>query len=56
MKHLKDISELTREELETAVYSAQYILEDANPEKLENATGLPMGVIVAALENILKEK
>ncbi len=56
MKQLKDISEFTREELEAAVYSAQYILEDSNPEKLEESTGLPMGVIVAALENILKEK
>ncbi len=56
MKHLKCITEFTKEELEEAVYSAQYILEDANLEKLENATGLPMGVIVAALENILKEK
>ena len=34
-------------------HSARYILEDANPEKLAEACGLPMGVIVAALENIL---
>lgn len=33
--------------------SARYILEDANPEKLAEACGLPLGVIVAALENIL---
>lgn len=34
-------------------HSARYILEDANPEKLAEACGLPLGVIVAALENIL---
>ncbi len=56
MKELKDTSEYTKQELESAVYSAKYILEDVNPEKLAEACGLPMGVIVAALENILKEK
>lgn len=39
---------------EAAIYSAQYILEDANLEKLEHATGLPMGVIVEAMKNIFK--
>lgn len=34
-------------------YSAGYILEDANPEKLAEACGLPLGVITAALEIIL---
>ena len=34
-------------------HSARYILEDANPEKLADACGLPLGVITAALENIL---
>jgi ssDNA-binding Zn-finger/Zn-ribbon topoisomerase 1 len=34
-------------------HSARYILEDANPERLAEACGLPLGVIVAALENIL---
>ena len=34
-------------------HSAHFILEDANPEKLAEACGLPLGVIVAALENIL---
>ena len=37
-------------------YSARYILEDANPEKLADACGLPMGVITAALRNILPTK
>jgi acetoin utilization deacetylase AcuC-like enzyme len=36
-------------------HSTHYILEDANPEKLAKACGLPIGVIVAALENILPE-
>ncbi len=39
-----------------AQYSARYILEDANPEKLADACGLPMGVITAALRNILPIK
>ena len=39
-----------------AQYSARYILEDANPEKLADACGLPMGVITAALRNILPTK
>ena len=34
-------------------HSARYILEDANPEKLAEACGLPLGVIIAALKNIL---
>lgn len=33
--------------------SARYILEDANPKKLAEACGLPLGVITAALKNIL---
>jgi hypothetical protein len=33
--------------------SARYILEDANPENLAEACGLPLGVITAALKNIL---
>ena len=36
------------------MHSARYILEDADPEKLADACGLPLGVIVAALENILQ--
>jgi hypothetical protein len=34
-------------------HSARYILADANPEKLAEACGLPLGVITAALKNIL---
>jgi len=34
-------------------HSARYILEDANPEKLAEACGLPLGVITAALKTIL---
>jgi hypothetical protein len=41
-----------------AAYSARYILEDMdNPhgiEKIAGATGLPQGVISAALRNILR--
>jgi hypothetical protein len=34
-------------------HSARYILQDANPEKLAEACGLPLGVITAALKTIL---
>jgi hypothetical protein len=41
-----------------AAYSAQYILEDFNceegVEKLAELTGLPEGVVSAALKNIFK--
>lgn len=33
-------------------HSARYILDDANPEKLAEACGLPLGVIVEAIKNI----
>lgn len=36
-------------------HSARYILEDANPEKLAEACGLPLGVITAALQTILPQ-
>lgn len=38
----------------SASYSARFILEDVNAEKLSEACGLPLGVIVDALENIFK--
>jgi len=42
-----------------ALYSARYILEDLNSEKgmeqLAELSGLPMGVIVSAFENIFNE-
>ena len=34
-------------------HSARYILEDANPEKLAEACGLPLGVITVVLKTIL---
>lgn len=37
-------------------HSARFILEDANPEKLAEACGLPLGVIVAAFEIILPKE
>jgi hypothetical protein len=47
------------EPLESAAYSARYILEDLNnPEgilALSALTGLPAGVIATAMENIFNE-
>lgn len=39
-------------DLRCKLYSARYILEEITPENLQKKSGLPMGVIVAALENI----
>ena len=43
-----------------AVHSARYILEDLDheegKEKVAELTGLPMGVIVSAFENIFNDK
>ena len=43
-----------------AIYSAQYILEELKSEKgmqeLSRITGLPMGVIVDAMNNIFKKE
>jgi hypothetical protein len=36
-------------------YSARYILEDADPKTLAEVCNLPLGVITAALRNILEE-
>lgn len=42
-----------------AAYSARYILEDLNNEegyrKMSELTGLPIGTIVAAFQNIYRE-
>lgn len=45
---------MTDEERMFAIHSARYILEDTSMEKLAEISGLPMGVIVAAYENIFK--
>ena len=43
-----------------AIHSARYIIEDLNheegKEKVAELTGLPMGVIIAAFENIFNEE
>lgn len=39
---------------EVALYSARYILEDITPEAFSTITGIPLGVIVSAFENIFK--
>jgi hypothetical protein len=50
---------MTNKQNEMAVGSARFILEDLNElgrEKLAELTGLPLGVIVAAWENIFPER
>ena len=50
---------MTNEQNEMAAGSARYILEDLNEsgrEKLAELTGLPLGVIIAAWENIFPER
>lgn len=49
----------TDEQKAKALSSARYILEDLNAEgmlKLAEITGLPVGVIVSAFENIFPEE
>lgn len=41
------------EDVWQTVHSARFILSDADPEKLADACGLPLGVITAALRNIV---
>ncbi len=38
---------------EKAAYSARLLLEDVDPQALATLTGIPEGVVIAALENIL---
>jgi len=50
---------LTEDQKDMAIHSARYILEDlgfSGMEKLAELTGLPMGVIVSAFENIFPER
>lgn len=50
---------MTQKQNEDAASSARYILEDLNElgrEKLAEITGLPLGVIMAAWENIFPER
>lgn len=54
-ENYKPYSEMTEWERESAIHSARYILEDVNMEKLADVTGLPLGVIVSAFENIFVE-
>ncbi len=50
---------MNKEQQQKAIDSARFILEDLNEsgrEKLADLTGLPLGVIVAAWENIFPER
>jgi hypothetical protein len=51
-ENYKPYSAMTDWERESAIHSARYILEDMSMEDVEKATGIPMGVIVAAYKNI----
>lgn len=39
-----------------AIHSARYILEDVNMERMAEISGLPLGVITAAFDNIFIDK
>jgi hypothetical protein len=39
-----------------AIHSARYILEDVSMEKMAEISGLPLGVITAAFDNIFIDK
>jgi regulator of replication initiation timing len=39
--------------LRDQLHSARYMLEETTPEKMAEITGLPLGVTVSALANIL---
>lgn len=49
---MKNISCLSSEEMEAAVYSARFILEEISKEKFAELTGLPIGVVAAAYDAI----
>jgi hypothetical protein len=51
-ENYKSFDDMTEWEKESVIHSARYILEDVNMEKLADISGLPMGVIVTAFENI----
>lgn len=53
VKHYDEMSDWQRQ---SAIHSARYILEDLSMEKLAEITGLPMGVIAAAFDNIFVSK
>lgn len=53
VKNYKDMTEWQRE---SAIYSARYILEDLDMQRLSDISGLPMGVISAAFKNIFLHK
>lgn len=53
VKHYDEMSDWQRQ---SAIHSARYILEDMSMEDIHRATGLPMGVIAAAFDNIFVSK
>jgi len=50
-KHYDEMSDWQRA---SAIHSARYILEDVSEEEIAKASGLPLGVIVAAYKNIFR--
>lgn len=54
LENYKSYEEMTDDERMFAIHSARYILEYISMEEIVKASGLPMGVVVAAYENIFK--
>ena len=42
--------------MQDQLHSARYMLEETTPEKMAEITGLPLGVTVSAMENILSNE
>lgn len=54
MENIKPYEDMTDDDRWQAIYSARYILEDVSMDEIMKASGLPMGVIVAAWKNIFR--
>jgi hypothetical protein len=53
-ENIKPYEDMTDDDRWQAIGSARYILEDVSEEEIAKASGLPLGVIVAAYKNIFR--
>jgi hypothetical protein len=54
IENYKPYEDMTDDDRWQAIGSARYILEDVSEEEIAKASGLPLGVIVAAYKNIFR--
>lgn len=54
--NIKPYHDMDEDDRAFAIHSARYILEDVSMEKLAEISGLPLGVISAAFDNIFVTK